>query len=49
MSDAKSVASYKAGKTAALKALVGKVMAKTGGKANPVIVNELTQALITEY
>ena len=49
MSDAKSVASYKAGKTAALKALVGKVMAKTGGKANPVMVNELTQALITEY
>ena len=49
MSDAKSVASYKAGKTAALKALVGKVMAKTGGKANPVMVNELTQALIAEY
>ena len=49
MSDAKSVASYKVGKTAALKALVGKVMAKTGGKANPVMVNELTQALITEY
>ena len=49
MSDAKSVASYKAGKTAALKALVGTVMAKTGGKANPVMVNELTQALITEY
>ena len=49
MSDAKSVASYKAGKTAALKALVGKVMAKTGGKANPVMVNDLTQALITEY
>lgn len=49
MSDTKSVASYKAGKTAALKALVGKVMAKTGGKANPVMVNELTQALITEY
>ena len=49
ISDAKSVASYKAGKTAALKALVGKVMAKTGGKANPVMVNELTQALITEY
>ena len=49
MSDGKSVASYKAGKTAALKALVGKVMAKTGGKANPVMVNELTQALIIEY
>ena len=49
MSDAKSVASYKAGKTAALKALVGKVMAKTGGKANPVTVNELMQTLIAEY
>lgn len=49
MSDAKSVASYKAGKTAALKALIGKVMAKTGGKANPVTVNELMQTLIAEY
>ena len=49
MSDAKSVTSYKAGKTAALKALIGKVMAKTGGKANPVTVNELMQTLIAEY
>ena len=48
-SDSKSVSSYKAGKTAALKAIIGKVMAKTGGKANPVTVNELVETLISEY
>lgn len=48
-SDSKSVSSYKAGKTAALKAVVGKVMAKTAGKANPVTVNELVETLISEY
>ncbi len=48
-SDSKSVSSYKAGKTAALKAVVGKVMAKTAGKANPITVNELVEALISEY
>ena len=48
-SDSKSVSSYKAGKTAALKAVVGKVMAKTAGKANPITVNELVETLISEY
>lgn len=32
---------YKNGKTAAKKAIIGKVMASTGGKANPIILNEL--------
>lgn len=47
--DSKSVSSYKAGKTAALKAIVGKVMAKTEGRANPVAVTELAENLVFEY
>lgn len=47
--DSKSVSSYKAGKTAALKAIVGKVMAKTEGRANPVAVTELAENLVLEY
>ncbi len=39
--DTKSVEAYRAGKTAALKAVIGKVMVATGGRANPVILNEL--------
>lgn len=39
--DEKSVNDYRNGKETALKSLMGKVMGKTGGKANPVIVNEL--------
>ena len=37
----KSVEDYKAGKQSALKAIIGKVMAQTGGKGNPVVINEL--------
>ncbi len=37
----KSVADFKKGKTNALKSLVGQIMGKTGGRANPVIVQEL--------
>lgn len=37
----KSVEDYKKGKTAAMKSIVGQVMGKTGGKANPAIVNEV--------
>ena len=44
--DQKSVEAYRAGKTAALKAIIGKVMGATGGKGNPVIVNELVEELI---
>ena len=41
-----SIESYRAGKTAALKAIVGKVMAATGGKGNPVIINELVEEFV---
>ncbi|HEV8142892.1 MAG TPA: Asp-tRNA(Asn)/Glu-tRNA(Gln) amidotransferase subunit GatB [Methylomirabilota bacterium] len=37
----KAVADWKAGKTAAAKALVGQVMKATQGKANPALVNRL--------
>lgn len=37
----KSVADYKKGKTAAAKAIVGKVMAASGGKANPSVIQKL--------
>ncbi len=42
-SSSKLVSDYKSGKTAALKAIVGQVMAKTSGKGNPVMVNEIIQ------
>ena len=37
----KSIADFKKGKTNALKSIVGQVMGKTGGRANPVIVQEI--------
>ena len=37
----KSVTDYKSGKEAALKALVGKVMAQTGGRANAQLLTEM--------
>src|SRR5207249_2797663 len=39
----KAVADFKAGKTAAAKALVGQVMKASGGKANPAMVDRLVQ------
>ena len=39
--DPKSVADYKSGKTAALKAIMGKIMAKTQGRGNPVLISDL--------
>jgi aspartyl-tRNA(Asn)/glutamyl-tRNA(Gln) amidotransferase subunit B len=39
----KSVTDFKAGKTNALMFLVGQVMKKSGGKANPKVVGELIQ------
>lgn len=36
---------YKNGKAAAKKAIIGKVMASTGGKANPIILNELFEEI----
>jgi aspartyl-tRNA(Asn)/glutamyl-tRNA(Gln) amidotransferase subunit B len=35
------VATYRSGRTAALGWFVGQVMRKTGGKANPALVNQL--------
>ncbi len=37
----KSVADFKGGKAVALKSLMGGVMGKTGGKGNPIIIEEL--------
>ncbi|MBE6578116.1 MAG: Asp-tRNA(Asn)/Glu-tRNA(Gln) amidotransferase subunit GatB [Ruminococcaceae bacterium] len=42
----KLIADYKNGKTAAKKAIVGKVMAKTAGLANPIILNEVFNKII---
>ncbi|MBI4594144.1 MAG: Asp-tRNA(Asn)/Glu-tRNA(Gln) amidotransferase subunit GatB, partial [Candidatus Rokubacteria bacterium] len=42
------IADYKAGKTAAAKALVGLVMKATGGRANPGIVNQLLQEKLSK-
>ncbi|MCI8611631.1 MAG: Asp-tRNA(Asn)/Glu-tRNA(Gln) amidotransferase subunit GatB [Clostridiales bacterium] len=40
----KSVADYQKGKKAAAKAIVGKVMAASGGRANPTVVDRLVEA-----
>jgi aspartyl-tRNA(Asn)/glutamyl-tRNA(Gln) amidotransferase subunit B len=39
----KVVADFKAGKTAASRALVGQVMKASGGRANPGLVDRLVQ------
>ncbi|MFV0502695.1 MAG: Asp-tRNA(Asn)/Glu-tRNA(Gln) amidotransferase subunit GatB [Lachnospirales bacterium] len=39
--DQKSVDAYKGGKETAIKSLMGKIMGKTNGKGNPIIINEL--------
>jgi len=46
--NAQAVADYKAGKTTALKFLVGQVMKATGGRANPKIINELLEKKLKE-
>lgn len=46
--NAKAVADYKAGKTMAIKAIVGNVMAKTEGRGNPVIINELVEKYLNK-
>jgi Asp-tRNA(Asn)/Glu-tRNA(Gln) amidotransferase B subunit len=43
----KAVADYRAGNTRALGALVGPVMKRMGGKANPEVVNRLLRERIT--
>ena len=42
-SNPKSVADYKKGKQAAAKAIVGRVMQKTDGRGNPVIIQRLLE------
>lgn len=44
----RSVQSYKEGKSAALQALVGQMMKKTGGRSNPVKVRQLLLSLLSE-
>jgi len=46
--NAQAVADYKAGKTPALKFLVGQVMKATRGRANPKLVNELLERKLKE-
>lgn len=46
-SNAQSVADFKAGKEKAFGALVGQVMARTKGQANPKIVNEILRKLVS--
>ena len=41
-----SVQDYKRGKTAAAKAIVGKVMSATGGRANPAIASKLVEDML---
>ncbi len=41
----KLVDDYKSGKTNAIKAIIGQVMAKTSGKGNPIMINEI----VSEY
>ena len=47
-SNAQAVADYKAGKKQSLKFLIGQVMRKTGGRANPGLVNELLEKKLKE-
>lgn len=44
----KSVEDYKKGKKNAMKALVGQVMGQTGGRANPVTVNEIVLKILEQ-
>ena len=44
----RAVADFKAGKTAASKALVGQVMKASGGKANPAMVDRIVQEKLTK-
>lgn len=43
-SNPKSVADFKAGKLQAVKALMGQAMAKTGGRGNPALIQEILDA-----
>ena len=47
-SNPKPVADYRTGKTAALEALLGKVMGQTRGQADPDVARELLQKALAE-
>ncbi len=47
-SNPKSVDDYKKGKTSALKSLIGQAMAQTGGRGNPVLINEIAIELLNK-
>jgi aspartyl-tRNA(Asn)/glutamyl-tRNA(Gln) amidotransferase subunit B len=47
-SNPQAAADYKAGKRQSLKFLIGQVMRKTGGRANPGLVNELLEKKLKE-
>ena len=44
--DEKSVADFRAGKTNAIKALIGRAMQETGGQANPKLLAELMEGAL---
>ena len=44
----KSIADYKKGKTAAMGALIGQVMAKSRGRANPTMVNDIVAQKLSQ-
>jgi aspartyl-tRNA(Asn)/glutamyl-tRNA(Gln) amidotransferase subunit B len=44
----KTVDDYKKGKTSALKSIIGQAMAKTNGRGNPVLINEIATELLSE-
>ena len=43
---AKSIAEYRAGNAKAINALKGPIMKRTGGKANPAVVDEILRKLL---
>lgn len=44
----RTVEDYRRGKTNAARVIVGKVMSKTGGRANPVLTSEITEQMLRE-
>lgn len=48
LANAKAVAEYKSGKEKALGAVMGQIMKKTGGRANPTLVQEALKRIVAE-
>jgi len=48
LKNARAVNDYRGGKTAALRALQGQAMAKTAGRADPVLLERLLLAALQE-